>query len=69
MSSNVRLLVQEGARVVVFFSCTNTSKFVGSAALAESSLEWICTNQVPYHMVRYGYRLKNLKYTFYVCFI
>ncbi|XP_013174019.1 PREDICTED: probable ATP-dependent RNA helicase YTHDC2 [Papilio xuthus] len=44
---------QEGSRVVVFFSCANASKFVGCAALTDSALDWICTNQVSFHMVRH----------------
>ncbi|XP_068622480.1 3'-5' RNA helicase YTHDC2-like [Battus philenor] len=44
---------QEGARVVVFFSCASAGKFCGSATLTDTSLEWLCTQHLPYQMVRH----------------
>lgn len=46
----------EGHRVTVFFSCPSANKFVGCANLLDVSgaLEWISTQQVPYHMVRHS---------------
>lgn len=45
--------VQEGARVVVFFSCASAAKFVGSAALADgAALDWLSAAHVSYHLTR-----------------
>ncbi|CAH2049582.1 unnamed protein product, partial [Iphiclides podalirius] len=44
---------QEGARVVVFFSCANAGKFCGCATLGDSALEWVSTHHLPFHMVRH----------------
>ncbi|XP_061379470.1 3'-5' RNA helicase YTHDC2-like [Danaus plexippus] len=58
---------QEGSRVVVFFSCSGASKFIGAATITDGSgattasgtnnntptLEWLSTQHVPYHMVRH----------------
>ncbi|RVE42597.1 hypothetical protein evm_012766 [Chilo suppressalis] len=44
---------QEGARVVVFFSCASASKLLGSAALTDTGLDWISTQHVPFHLIRH----------------
>lgn len=52
--------------MVVFFSCSGASKFIGAATITDGSgattasgtnnnsptLEWLSTQHVPYHMVR-----------------
>ncbi|CAG5059084.1 unnamed protein product [Parnassius apollo] len=52
-AKKLQKIKQEGSRVVVFFSCASAGKFCGCAALGDSSLEWICTHHLPYHMVRH----------------